>query len=144
MIYALKFKRQQELARLFGELLAASLTATPLPDCLVPVPLHPSRYRTRGFNQALEIARPLADRLKLPLCPNLCRRVRPTPPQRLLDAQTRRQNLRGAFQATADLSGCRIALVDDVLTTGATADALAAVLKQAGAKQVEVWVLARA
>jgi ComF family protein len=110
----------------------------------VPVPLHPSRYRTRGFNQALEIARPLADRLKLPLCPNLCRRVRPTPPQRLLDAQTRRQNLRGAFQTTADLSGCRIALVDDVLTTGATADALAAVLKQAGAKQVEVWVLARA
>ncbi len=144
MIYALKFKGRQELARLFGELLAAKVNAPFLPDCLVPVPLHPSRYRTRGFNQALEIARPLAHRLNLPLCPNLCRRVCPTPPQRLLDAKTRRQNLRGAFQATSNLSGCRIAIVDDVLTSGATADELAAVLKRAGATQVEVWVLARA
>ncbi len=144
LIRALKFQGRQDLARLLGKVMASRLQPTSLPDCLVPVPLHPARYRARGFNQALEIARPVASQLKIPLCPTLCRRVRITPPQRTLDAAARRKNLRGAFQATADLSGCHIAILDDVLTTGATADEVAAALKRAGAVQVEVWVLARA
>lgn len=144
LIHALKFQGRQDLARALGEMLAARLRPIPPPDCLVPVPLHPTRYRARGFNQALEIARPVASRLRIPLCPQLCRRLRPTQPQSLLAAQARRANLRGAFQATADLSGRHIALIDDVLTTGATAHAAATALKQAGAAKVEVWVLARA
>lgn len=124
--------------------MASRLQPIPPPDCLVPIPLHPARYRARGFNQALEIARPVASQLKIPLCPKLCRRVRITPPQRLLDAEERHKNLRGAFQATEDLSGRHIAIVDDVLTTGATAHEVATALKRAGAVQVEAWVLARA
>lgn len=144
LIHALKFQRRQDLARPLGEMLAGCLRPSPLPDCLVPVPLHPTRYRARGFNQALEIARPIANRLKIPLCPKLCRRIRITPPQRMLDAEERRRNLRGAFQATTELSGRHIAIVDDVLTTGATAHEVATALKRAGAAHVEVWVLARA
>ncbi len=144
LIYALKFQGRQDLARPLGKRMAERLQSSPLPDCLVPVPLHPARYRARGFNQALEIARPVASQLKIPLCPKLCRRVRLTPPQHTLPAEARRKNLRGAFQATADLSGRHIAILDDVLTTGATAQAVADALKQAGAAQVELWVLARA
>ncbi|GAB6066739.1 ComF family protein [Methylothermus subterraneus] len=143
-IYALKFHKRLELARALGEILARRLRLDSPIDCLVPIPLHPARYRARGFNQALEIARPLSKRFKLPLRPQLCRRLRDTPPQRTLSAEARRQNLQGAFEATADLSGRRIALIDDVLTTGATAHAVAYALKQAGAVWVEVWVLARA
>lgn len=144
LIHTLKFQGRQDLARVLGEIMARCLWPVSLPDCLVPVPLHPARYRTRGFNQALEIARPIARQLKIPLCPKLCHRVRITPPQRILDAKERRKNLRGAFQATETLSGCHIAIVDDVLTTGATAHEVATALKQAGAVQIEVWVLARA
>lgn len=144
LIYALKFQGRQDLAWVLGGMMADRLQATPLPDCLVPVPLHPARYRTRGFNQALELARPIAKKLKIPLCPNLCRRVLDTAPQRTLAASERRKNLRGAFVATEDLNGLRIAILDDVLTTGATVHEVASTLKRAGAAHVEVWVWARA
>lgn len=124
--------------------MAEHLQETLLPDCLIPVPLHPSRFRARGFNQALELARPIAAKLRLPLCPGWCRRVRDTAPQRLLDAAERRGNLRGAFAATENVRGRRVALLDDVLTTGATLHEAASALKKAGAAWVEVWVLARA
>ncbi len=144
LIHALKFQGRLECARLLGEIMAEQLGTLLPPDCLLPVPLHPARYRERGFNQALEIARPLTKQLGLPLTPRLCRRTRFTPPQYTRDAQGRRKNLRGAFQASKAVDGCRIAVVDDVMTTGTTAHEVAAALKRAGASRVEVWILARA
>ncbi len=114
------------------------------PDCLVPVPLHPTRYRQRGFNQSLEIARFVATRQRIPLRPELCRRTRATPPQRHLNARERHRNLRGAFTATTAVRGLNVAVIDDVMTTGATVGEVAETLKRAGAGRVEVWVLARA
>lgn len=110
---------------------------------LVPVPLAPTRLRERGFNQAERVARVLAHALRLPVAARLAARSRHTPDQKSLDAAARRANLRGAFHALP-CHGLRIALVDDVLTTGATADALAGTLLEAGASEVQVWCLARA
>lgn len=112
-------------------------------DAVVPVPLHRSRLRGRGYNQSLELARPLAKRMQVPL--NLgIERVRATPPQTAISRAERRRNVRGAFAATADFSGLRIAVIDDVMTSGATVDAVAQCLRKAGAARVEVWVVARA
>ncbi len=130
--------------RLLGELMARRMAEEERPDCLVPVPLHPTRYWQRGFNQSLEIARFIATRLRLPLRPELCRRTRATPPQRNLNARQRHRNPHGAFAATKATQGLDIAVIDDVMTTGATVREVAETLKRAGAGRVEVWVLARA
>ncbi len=107
------------------------------------MPLHAQRIRERGFNHASEIARELAKRLGLPLDASSCRRLRDTPPQTGLKHGARRRNLRGAFSCTGDVRGQRIALVDDVMTTGTSLDELAKTLRQAGAQEVEAWVVAR-
>jgi ComF family protein len=113
-------------------------------DVLVPVPLHRSRLRERGYNQSLELARPLAGRFKLPLL-NAVARVRATPPQITLSHEERRRNVRDAFAVDNDeVKDLRIALIDDVMTSGATVDAVARTLHKAGAASVEVWVVARA
>jgi ComF family protein len=112
-------------------------------DAVVPVPLHRSRLRERGYNQSLELARPLAKQLGLPLMLGV-ERVRATPPQTSLSRADRRKNVRRAFAANGDFAGLRIAVVDDVLTSGATAEAMAQCLLKAGATSVEVWVAARA
>jgi ComF family protein len=107
---------------------------------VVPVPLSVARLRSRGYNHAAEIARHLRPaRLDLALC----ERQRDTPPQIDLPYAERRRNVRGAFRCTRALAGERVALVDDVMTTGATLDELARVLKQAGAARVSNWVVAR-
>lgn len=111
---------------------------------LVPVPLHRSRLAERGFNQSERIARVLSRRLGLRLQPGLCARVQRTQDQKSLDANARRRNLATAFQASGLCTGLRVAVIDDVITTGATADALATTLLAAGAAQVEAWCLARA
>lgn len=131
------------LATLLARRLAAEAGAKHAGVQIVPVPLAPSRLRERGFNQAERIARVLAPALRLPVTPGLARRSRPTQDQKSLDATARRANLRDAFAAVR-CHGLRIALVDDVLTTGATADALASTLLAAGASEVQVWCLARA
>ena len=105
---------------------------------LVPVPLHPARLRERGYNQSEMIADGLARVLRKPLDTGLLRRRMQTRQQAKLDAQVRRQNLANAFVSDRRLDGVRIGLVDDVLTTGATLDACAAVLKARGCP----WVLA--
>ena len=144
-----RFKFQGDLAagRMLAGLLAARLAALPAARrtglVLAPVPLHPGRLRERGFNQSERIARVLAAELGLTLCSSLVRRVQRTADQKQLGAAARRRNLQGAFDAT----GCadrRIALIDDVITTGATAEAVTAALLAAGAARVEVWCLARA
>ncbi|RRQ22104.1 ComF family protein [Thiohalobacter thiocyanaticus] len=144
LILDLKHHRRLAQARLLGQLLAVAAADWPACDLLVPVPLHPRRQWRRGFNQSLEIARFAARGLKLPLDSSHCRRQRRTDTQADLSARARRANVRGAFRAEGDWAGLRVAIIDDVMTTGATADALARALKARGAAEVRVWVCARA
>ncbi len=147
-----RFKHQARwpFGRLLGERLGLHLQhaftdGLPQPDLLVPVPLARRRLRQRGFNQAQMLARWLGGALKLPVDEHLLERVVDTPPQQQLDAATRRRNLRQAFCVApgTDIKGRHLALIDDVLTTGATAEALARLLKRAGAVRVDVYCLAR-
>jgi ComF family protein len=107
------------------------------------MPLHPERLAQRGFNQAVEIARSLARRTGLAVRPRGARRVKHTAPQAELPYEERERNVRGAFACDLDLSGKCVAVVDDVMTTGATLNELARVLKRAGAARVENLVVAR-
>ena len=141
-----RFKFHGDLAagRLLSQLMAQAFADAPRPQALVPVPLHPSRLRQRGYDQALELARPLARALGLPLRDDLLRRVRATSPQSELDAASRRHNVRSAFAARnpGALPG-HVALVDDVMTTGATLAECTRALLRAGVARVDVWVAAR-
>lgn len=146
LIQRFKFKADLATGNLLGCLLAGYLAADPAPrpDCLIPVPLHPARLKERGFNQALELARPVGRRLRVPLVPELCRRLRHTEVQSTLDAKSRQRNLQGAFEVFPRVRGLTVAILDDVVTTGATASALCLALHEAGAREVRVWSLARA
>lgn len=144
LILDLKHHRRLAQARLLGQLLAAAAVDWPACDVLVPVPLHRHRLWRRGFNQSLEIARFLGRQLGLPIDTRCCRRVRRTAVQAELPAAARKRNLQQAFRVEGDWDGQRVAIVDDVMTTGATADALAGALKARGAAEVQVWVCARA
>ncbi len=150
LVTGLKFHQRLSTARLLGELAAGLLAPVyarqpqQQPQLLIPVPLHASRLKSRGYNQALELARPLARALKLALDPFACSRTRATAAQSDLDAQHRAANVRGAFACQRDLAGLRVAVVDDVVTTGHTVNELTRVLKRAGAARVEVWSVARA
>lgn len=142
-----KFRADLAAGRVLGELLAerAALEAPARPDCIVPVPLHASRLRERGYNQALELARPVARALGVPLRQDALVRVRATPAQTGLDAVARRRNLRAAFAVPARVAlPAHVALLDDVMTTGATLHEAARVLLRAGARRVDAWALARA
>lgn len=146
LIRALKFHEHIELAHRFGEELARRVVPSARPDLIVPVPLHPNRLRRRGFNQALEIARPVARALAVPLARHALRRVRASAAQSELPVAARRKNVRGAFAVRdgAALAGLSVALVDDVMTTGSTAESAARALRAAGARDIAVWVVARA
>lgn len=141
LVQALKYRARLALSGFF----ARSLASRPLPevDLIVPMPLHPKRLAERGFNQALEIARGLARRLGRPIEPRGALRVKDTPPQTRLPYEERAKNVRGAFLCKLDLSGASVAVVDDVMTTGATLNELARALKRAGATRVENFVIAR-
>lgn len=150
LIARFKYGGQLPCGRLLSELLLRCLRdAPPQPvDMVAPVPLHWRRRWQRGFNQAEVIGDTLARALGLPLCVDLLRRTRPTPPQQGLDAEQRGSNLRGAFATGRGrhdrrLRDQHVALVDDVVTTGATAAEIARVLLAAGAASVQVWCLAR-
>ena len=146
MIHQLKYQQQMAHARLLGSLLARHLHKQQhrLPDCIIPVPLHPRRLRQRGFNQSFEIARPISHQLNIPIQGNCCSRIRDTPSQSSLNARQRRSNLRKAFACSGLAGATHVAIVDDVVTTGATVEALAKLLRQHGAQQIEVWTVARA
>lgn len=146
-IRELKFHRQLGLARLLGERLARRLAQeTSRPDLIIPVPLHRARLRARGYNQALEIARPVARMIGAPLDFLSLRRVRATMPQTGMTVAARRKNVRNAFSLRDPdtVRGRHVALVDDVMTTGSTVQAAAQCLRAAGAEKVEIWVVARA
>jgi ComF family protein len=139
-----KFHRDLAAGALLSQLMAEAALAWPRPDALVPLPLHRARLRRRGYDQALELARPLARALDLPLRDDLLQRVRATAPQSELSAPARRRNLHGAFavKPVAALPA-HVALVDDVMTTGATLHAAAQALRRAGVERVDAWVCAR-
>ncbi len=145
-IVDLKFHGNLMPSHVLGWLMASSLAARaePLPDLLIPVPLHRRRLQRRGYNQALEIARELSRRLGMKLLPDAARRIKPTLEQTRLAAADRRRNVRGVFAVSAAVAGRRIALLDDVITTGATVAELARAARKAGATHIEVWAAARA
>ena len=146
LIKRLKFSSELAISPLLSGLLASRLAArdAPLPALLIPVPLHHTRLRERGFNQSTELARGVGRKLNIRISHRLCTRNRNTAPQSLLTHNARRLNLRNAFTVTADRVPGHVAIIDDVMTTGHTASELARALKRAGAKRVEVWVIARA
>ncbi len=138
LVHSLKFRGELALAGLLGDLLKERVSDEAI-DCVVPVPLSAARLRERGYNHAVEIARRLPGRIDL----GLCLRGRDTAPQMELPYDERRRNVRGAFRCTRAVPGMKVAVVDDVMTTGATLEEIAATLKQAGAARVVNWVVAR-
>ena len=144
LIQRLKYGGQTAIAADLAQRLALHVPAADRPDLIVAMPLHSRRLRERGFNQAALLAGHLAQHLGIEFAPSACRRERDTPPQVALPVKERRKNIRGAFVCDADLSRRRVALVDDVMTTGASLDELARVVRRAGAVEVSAWVVARA
>jgi ComF family protein len=143
LVHALKYRGELALAPLFARLLAAEASRRERVDFLVPVPLSARRLARRGYNQATEIARPLAAVLDVTLAPRLCERSRDTPAQSELPWAARARNVRGAFRCPSALEGATVAVLDDVMTTGATLQETALALKRAGAARVVNWVVAR-
>ena len=150
LISRFKHNSQWPLGRLLAEMLGLSLLhcyeeGLPRPDLLLPVPLARRRLRERGFNQAGMLGRWLSNALLIECDERLLLRTRETPAQQSLNARARRRNLRQAFAlaSAASIKGSHIAVVDDVLTTGATAQAIAQLLRQAGARRIDVYCLAR-
>jgi ComF family protein len=141
LIQAYKYGGRLAVGRVLGELLADVVSRDV--DVLVPMPLARRRLAERGFNQALEMARVMAAATGITLLPDACRKVADTPPQASLPWKERARNVRRAFVCDADLESQRVAVVDDVLTTGATLNELARVLRKAGAAEVRGWVAAR-
>ncbi len=140
----LKFHADLAAGRLLAQLMGIACAGAERPHALVPLPLHRARLRERGFDQALEIARPLARMLAIPLRADLLVRSRPTTAQSRLDAAQRRRNVRNAFTVDRRRSvPVHVALLDDVMTTGATVHAAAGALRRAGVQRVDVWVCAR-
>lgn len=142
LVQSLKFEHRLPLAGLFSQAMLAG--PRPAADLVVALPLSPQRLAERGFNQAVEIARPLARALGRPLSRDDCRRVRDTLPQTALPWKARRENVRNAFECGIDLTGRTVAVIDDVMTTGATLGEFARTLKRHGAARVTNWVVARA
>jgi ComF family protein len=141
-----RFKFHHDLAagRLLAELMAEGLAGVERPEALIPVPLHATRLRRRGYDQAVELSKALARTLEIPLLVSALSRTRDTAPQSELDASARRRNLNNAFAAPdATALPRHIALIDDVMTTGTTLHAAAKTLRKAGVVRVDAWICAR-
>ncbi|MGH8763980.1 MAG: ComF family protein [Nitrosospira sp.] len=143
LVHSLKYQANLPMAPVLADLLLARIDGIALPDFIVPMPLHPGKLRERGFNQALEIARNVSKESGVRLLPAVCERIRDTPSQTGLPWKEREKNIRGAFACKTDLTGKHIAILDDVMTTGATLNELAKVLRKCGAAYVSGWVVAR-
>ena len=143
LLHSLKYEAKLALAPVLADLLTPQIRAADFPDFILAMPLHPAKLRERGFNQALEIARRVSKTTGVALLPAAGRRIKDTRSQTGLPWKEREKNIRGAFTCEADLSSRRIAIVDDVMTTGATLNELAKVLRKGGARSVSAWVVAR-
>ena len=141
LVLALKYAARFQLATTFAKKLVQRISVRP--DFIVAMPLHASRLTERGFNQSFQLAYHIGQQLKIPVMPNACLRLRNTPSQSTLPLKERGKNMRKAFSCTSMVSGKHVAIVDDVMTTGATLNELAWALKEAGAIEVSAWVVAR-
>lgn len=147
LLTQLKFHGQLIYARVLAEVCLQRLelwyAQDSLPQCLIPMPLHRQRLRQRGFNQVVELTRPLAKKFKLPLILHECKRVKPTLAQSELSASARQQNVKNAFSINSSFRPQHVAIVDDIVTTASTVTALSAVLRAAGVERIDVWCWAR-
>ncbi len=145
LVHKLKYQYRLIYGELLGQLLAQRLLqgGKPEVEAIIPMPLHKYRWFSRGFNQSTEIAMPLAKVLQLRIDEQLCRRKKNTLPQSELNSAQRRKNLAGAFTLTRALPYRHIAIIDDVVTSGATVSSLTRELKNAGAEAVHIWTICR-
>lgn len=146
LIQAFKYQKQLLHGPILSQLLMQHIEQHPPThtiDAILPMPLHRWRLFGRGFNQAYEIAKPLAKRFQIPLHYHWVKRVKQTSRQHSLSADARRENLRGAFKVMQSVTDLHIVIIDDVVTTTASVEAMAKALREAGAATVEVWALAR-
>ena len=143
LLLMLKFSESLYLANSLVSTLAKSFLTTSPPEVLLPVPLHPNRFIGRGFNQALEIARILSVRLDIPIDTQSLQRIRDTQAQAGLTANQREKNILKAFSCTNVTAYRHVAVVDDIVTTGSTANEITKTLHRAGIETVEIWGLAR-
>lgn len=143
LVQRFKFSGDLALGAWLGDALARRIEGLPRPELVVPAPLSTERLRSRGFNQALVLARRVGRHLGIAVQADAVAKRRDTPPQAGLSRAARHANLRAAFESRRGFEGLHVAVIDDVMTTGATADALARVLKRAGASRVGIWVVAR-
>jgi len=143
VIQRLKYSGMLAAVPLLADLMLKCVETAPRPDLVIPMPLSKERLRERGFNQSLEIARPIVSALAVELAPDACIRIAHGSPQSALPWKERAANVRGAFVCMQDLTGRSIAVVDDVLTTGATMNELARVLRLRGAREITAWIAAR-
>ena len=150
LISGFKYNRRYSFGNTLAIIMADSIVSAhlhgemyrPSPDLIIPTPLHWYRRLRRGFNQSEQLACVLSERLNIPMLRAIKRR-KATPPQQSLNAQQRKNNLRKAFEVTDDIRNLHVAVVDDVMTTGATATEISHCLLDAGAREVEIWCLAR-
>ncbi|MCE2573529.1 ComF family protein [Motilimonas eburnea] len=153
VVFQLKYAKQPLFAKILGQRLACEvqqqtdfnqLSAEPLPELLLPVPLHPQKEHQRGFNQAQLIAQHCSRQLDIPTETRAIKRVKNTQSQTQLTRQQRQHNMRRAFKPVGSLQGIKhLAIIDDIVTTGATVNSLTKVVKQAGVKRVDVWCICR-
>lgn len=145
LIQGLKFNGRLSHARLLGQLMLEHVIKKHIarPELLLPVPLHVNRLRERGFNQSMELARYIGQGIEVPVAVDACLRQGDTVSQSSLPARKRRDNVRNVFVARRTLQACHVVIIDDVMTTGSTANELARVLRNAGARRVDLWVCAR-
>lgn len=148
IIAAAKFHQQLVYTRLLGELLTERACQRwyknqALPDLILPVPLHASRLKERGYNQSLEIAKVVALKLNIPLGKDYCERQKATAAQSSLAHAERSHNVKNAFVLKKPLNLQHVAIVDDIITTGHTVDELSKILRAAGVQQIDVWCCAR-
>lgn len=143
LVQRFKFAGDLAAGRWLALQLAGHVRDLERPQLIVAPPLGLARLRSRGFNQALEVARVVGRKLRVPVAMSAIERTRETPPQQALGRSERRANVRGAFRCTQRFDGAHVAIVDDVVTTGATAAALASALREAGAARVSAWAIAR-
>ncbi len=149
LIAGLKFGGKLANGRVLGELLAEQVELSwyknrSKPEVILPVPLHSSRLRSRGFNQALELLWPLKKYSNIPILYNVCLRVRKTPSQLQFNKGRRIRNMNKAFQLVTPLPYEHVAIMDDVVTTGSTVKAMAKMLKDSGIQTVDIWCICRA
>lgn len=143
LIRSLKYQENLSLAPVLANLLTAKLNHFPLPDFIIPVPLHPAKLQERGFNQTIEIGRHVSKHIRAPMLPQACVRAKDTLSQTELSWKKRRGNMQNAFKCITRFEQKHVALLDDVMTSGATLNELAKSVRQQGASEVSVWVIAR-